>query len=112
MRNQSPIAVFLLSLITFGIYGIAWFARTRGEMNARGASIPTTWLIIIPIVSIWYLWKWSQGVEHVTGGKMSGVIAFLLTWLLGVIGQAIIQDSFNKVGEGPAAPAAPAQPVA
>ena len=120
MRQQSPISVFLLTLVTFGIYGIFWLARTRGEMVRMGADIPTTFLIIVPLANIWYMWKWSKGVEHVTGGKMQGVIAFLLQWLLGAIGDAIIQDSFNKVGSqaqpaaAGAAPAMaqPAQPAA
>ncbi len=100
MKKQNPLSVFLLTLITFGIYGIVWLARTRGEMVRRGADIPTTFLIIVPIANLYYLWKWSQGVEHVTNGKMQWAIAFLLQWALGSIGSAVIQDSFNKVGEG------------
>lgn len=99
MKKQNPLNVFLLSLFTFGIYGIVWLARTRGEMVRRGAEIPTTFLIILPFINLYYLWKWSQGVEHVTNGKMQWFIAFLLQWVLGSIGSAIIQDSFNTVGE-------------
>jgi hypothetical protein len=73
-------------------------------MNKLGTSIPTAWIWLIPIVGqIWWYWKYSEGVEHVTGGKMSGVLAFILLWLLGAIGQAIIQDSFNKISGAPAA---------
>ncbi len=98
MQNRSPIAVFLLTLITFGIYGIYWMVKTKGEMNERGAVIPTAWLIIIPFVNLWWMWKYSEGVELVTANKISGVLSFILLWLLGSIGMAIIQDSFNKVG--------------
>ena len=103
MEKQSPIAVFVLSLVTFGIYSIFWLAKRRGEMVRAGAEIPTTWLIIVPLANIWYYWKWSMGVEKVTKGKMNGVIAFILVLALSLIGFAVIQDSFNKVGE--AAPA-------
>ncbi len=65
-------------------------------MNALGADIPTAWLIIVPLVNIWWLWKYSEGVEKVTGGKLSGVLAFILLWVLGPIGGAIVQDSFNN----------------
>jgi hypothetical protein len=106
MKNRSPIAVFLLPFVTFGIYSIYWFVVTKGEMNSKGASIPTAWLIIVPIVNIYWMWKWSEGVEHVTDNKMSGILAFILVWLLGSIGSAIVQDSFNKVGES-GAPATP-----
>lgn len=99
MQKRSPIAVFLLPLVTFGIYGIYWEVVTKGEMVKKGADIPTALCIIVPIVNIWWLYKYSMGVEKVTNGKMSGVIAFLLLFLLGVIGAAIIQDTFNSIEE-------------
>ena len=106
MQNRSPIAVALLTLITFGIYGIYWFVVTKNEMNEKGSAIPTAWLIIIPFVNIWWMYKYSEGADQVTNGKMSTVLAFVLLFFLGFIGMAIIQDSFNKVGAGSAAPAA------
>jgi len=98
MKQRSPIAVLLLPLITFGIYSIVWLVKTKGEMNSRGAEIPTAWLIIIPFVNVWWMWKYSEGVERVTAANISGVVSFILLFLLGSIGQAIIQNSFNKVG--------------
>lgn len=119
MKNRSPLAVFFFPLITFGIYGLYWMVKTKGEMNERGANIPTAWLIIIPFVNIWWMWKYSEGVGQVTNEKLSGVLAFILLWLLGSIGMAIIQDAFNKVEAAPAsaaptpaaAPAEAAQPA-
>lgn len=46
-------AVLLLPLITFGIYQIVWYVKTKNEMNQLGATIPTAWLVIVPIVNIW-----------------------------------------------------------
>lgn len=103
MKNRSPVAVLLLPFVTFGIYSLYWQIVTKIEMNEKGANIPTAWLIIVPIVNIWWLWKYCEGVEQITNSKMSGVLAFLLIFLLGFIGEAIIQDSFNKVSA--AAPA-------
>ena len=101
MNKRSVVAVILLTCVTFGIYSIVWFVKTKGEMVKQGADIPTAWLLIVPIANIWWFWKWSTGVEHVTRGKMQTAIAFILTWLLGIIGMAIVQSSFNKaVDEG------------
>ena len=97
MQQRSPFLVFLLSLITFGIYGIVWYVNTKNEMNARGAQIPTAWLLIIPIVNIYWLWKYSEGVELVTKKDMSTAVAFILLFLLGIIGAAIIQSKFNSI---------------
>jgi len=101
MNKRSVVAVILLSIVTFGIYAIVWFVKTKNEMVERGADIPTAWLMIVPIASIWWMWKWAGGVEHVTRGKTQQVIAFILVWLLGLIGMAIVQSSFNKaIDEG------------
>ena len=111
MTQRNPAAVFVLCFITLGIYGIVWYVKTKGEMNAKGAEIPTAWLMIIPFVNWYWLWKWSQGVEKVTGGASSAGVAFILMFLLGPIGAAVIQSKFNKISGGPAAPA-PQEPKA
>lgn len=96
MTKRSVAAVVILSLITFGIYAIVWFVKTKTEMVQQGADIPTAWLMIVPIASIYFMWKWCGGVEHVTRGKQSQAVNFILVFLLGVIGMAIIQDMLNK----------------
>ena len=97
MTNRSPASVFFLILITFGIYGIFWYAGTRNEMVARGADIPGIWFLFIPVLNLIFIWKWCQGVERVTNGSTSAVGAFLLILFLSAIGAAIIQGAFNKV---------------
>jgi len=97
MQQRSPFLVFFLPLITFGIYGIVWYVKTKNEMNARGAQIPTAWLLIIPFANIYWIYKYSQGVEAATNKDMSTAVAFILLLLLNVIGMAIIQAKFNSV---------------
>ena len=97
MQHRNPIMVILLSIITLGIYFIVWLVTTKDRMNTKGAQIPTAWLLIIPLVNIYWLWKFSEGIELVTKKGMQTVIAFLLLWLLDIIGAAIIQNELNKV---------------
>jgi hypothetical protein len=97
MQYRNPIMVIVLSIITFGIYSLVWFVTTKDQMNAKGAQIPTAWLLIIPFVNIWWYWKFSEGVELVTNKGMGTGVAFLLIYLLGTIGVAIIQNELNKV---------------
>lgn len=97
MTNRNPVVVFILSLVTCAIYHIYWFVVTKNEMNQRGADIPTAWLLIIPFVNLYWLWRYSQGVEKVTG--FSGIASFVLLWFLGAIGAAIVQAQFNKVSQ-------------
>ena len=97
MQHRDPIMVFFLSLITFGIYTLVWYVKTKNEMNAKGTNIPTAWLIIIPLINYFWLWKFCEGVGVVTKKEMGAGVAFLLVFFLGVIGMAIIQDKLNKV---------------
>jgi hypothetical protein len=99
MQKRNPVAVALLTLVTLGIYGIYWSVKTKGEMNARGATIPTAWLIVVPFVNIWWIWKYSEGVEKVTKGKLTTVISFILLFVLDIIGMAIVQYYFNEVND-------------
>jgi hypothetical protein len=95
MKYRGPFSVFFLPFITFGIYAIVWSVSTKVEMNKLGAKIPTAWLMIVPVVNFWWWWKYAEGVDDVTDGEMAAAVAFILILLLGVIGMAIIQNTFN-----------------
>ena len=97
MTKRGPISIFFLTIITFGIYLIVWRIKTKREMNQLGCNIPTSWLMIVPIANIWWLWEYSAGVEKVTKNTYSQAVAFLLLFLIPVIGDSIMQDAFNKV---------------
>ena len=103
MTQRNPGLVILLTFVTFGIYAIVWYVMTKEEMNSSAdAQIPTAWLMIVPFVNIFWIWKFSAGIEKTTNKEMSGGLAFVLLFLLSFIGMAIIQSGLNKV----AAPAA------
>ncbi|WP_345763202.1 DUF4234 domain-containing protein [Diaminobutyricibacter sp. McL0608] len=97
MKRRSPAAVFFLPFLTLGIYWIVWLATTRGELTTRDARIPTTWFYILPIVNIWWLWKFSAGIAHITG--RSTLAPFALLFLLGNIGATFVQAGLNGVKE-------------
>ncbi len=99
MKKRSIAAVVILSIVTLGIYSIVWSVLTKREMVALGAQIPTAWLIIVPVANIWWTWKYSAGVEKVTNSENNTAVVFLLLFLLGVIGIAIVQSFFNKIAE-------------
>ena len=110
MIRRSPAAPLLLPFVTFGIYSLVWLVKTKNEINLVAPSrIPTAWLIILPIVSWWWLWKLAVGVEE-TGG-FSRVGAFCLLLLLGPIGAAIVQDSLNTAIVTPVLRAGSPQPA-
>lgn len=106
MTKRSVAGVIILTFITFGIYSLVWMVKLKGEMVRSGADIPTAWLIIVPIANIYFYWKWCGGVEYVTRGRMNQVVAFLVMWLLSIIGMAIVQDALNKAADQPMLPQA------
>jgi hypothetical protein len=102
MTSRSPVAVFLLPLVTFGIYGLIWLVKTKDEMNAQGAEIPTAWLLILPVIQLYWMWKFAEGVGKTTREDMGGGLAFILILFTGSIGMAVIQSSLNKRALTPA----------
>ena len=75
MTNRHPAIALVLAMFTCGIYYIYWLVSTKREMNRLGAEIPTSWLIIIPFVNIYWFWCWSQGVEKITKSGLTAVLS-------------------------------------
>jgi membrane protease YdiL (CAAX protease family) len=100
MKKRSILAVVLLPIVTLGIYSLYWFVKTKGELNAKGAQIPTAWLLIIPLVNIWWMWKYYEGAEQVTNSKVNGILLFVLgVFVTSLISMALCQDAYNNLGE-------------
>jgi len=71
MQQRSPVTIVLLGFVTCGIYHLIWMHQVGEEMRARGAEVPPTWHIIIPILNFLWMWKWAQAAEKVTNGALS-----------------------------------------
>lgn len=98
MKKRSPIAVFLTSLLTVGIYNLFWMYQTKEEANSRSASIPTMWMIIIPFVCFYWIWKWAEGIEVATNKKIIAVLPFAMLFLIPLgVGPAIVQSKINEL---------------
>lgn len=97
MTKRSAFTVFLLGTITCGIYGLVWMLGTKDEMNARGAQIPSGWHLLVPILNLLWFWKWAQGAEHVTRGKVSAGTVMLVALFLGPVLPLFVVGPFNEV---------------
>jgi hypothetical protein len=107
MKRRSPAAPLLLPFVTFGIYTLVWFVKTKNEINLVATSrIPTAWLLILPIVSIWWEWKFAVGVEEATNGGLGRHAAFWILFLLGPLGALFVQIALNAAIDSPASPTA------
>jgi len=100
MKHRSPAAVLLLPFVTFGIYSLYWVVSTKTDINkVASPSVPTAWLLIVPIANLFFLWKYAGGADQATKGGASQGATFALVLLLGPIGQAVVQSWYNKVAE-------------
>ena len=94
-----PLILTFLSQLALSIYMIYWLVQTKRELQALGADdIPTTWLYIIPIANIYYIYKYAEGADKVTNGKLPPLL-ILFIYLLGAafIIMPVCQSQYNKI---------------
>jgi hypothetical protein len=98
MRNRDLVFVLIMLTITFGLYGIYWLVKTKGELVGMGADVPTSLLIIIPFGNVYYLYKWSMGAAKVAKEEdIFGLVLFLLYLVFAPAAIVIAQDKFNSI---------------
>lgn len=53
MKKRNLVAMFLLSIFTFGIYMLYWLGSTRNEMIARNKDLktPSIIIVLVPLVA-------------------------------------------------------------
>jgi len=107
IKHRNIFLVYLFSFITFGIYALYWTVSTKNEMNRLGATIPTAWLIIIPIANIYWMYKYCEGFAIYVKKDNNTILWFILDLFVGIIMPAIVQSELNKLAS-PATPSAPA----
>lgn len=97
ITKRSLLKVYLLGIITLGIYFIYWLVKSKNEINSLGAKIPTAWLIIIPIANIYWLYKYAEGFSNFVKKDKNTVLWFLLFWFVPIIMPAIVQSELNEL---------------
>jgi len=103
IKRRNILAIYLLTLITFGIYLIYWLVQTKKEMNSLGAAVPTAWLLIIPIANIFWGYKYCEAFAVYVKKDNNTILWFLVYFLIGIIMPAIIQSELNKLSNAPTA---------
>ncbi|HEX9901274.1 MAG TPA: DUF4234 domain-containing protein [Acidobacteriota bacterium] len=97
ITRRDVLVVYLLGIVTFGIYFIVWMVKTKTEMNSLGAQIPTAWLLIVPIANIYWFYKYAEAFSAHVKKDNNAILWFLLFWLISIIMPAIVQSELNKI---------------
>ena len=107
-RNQAKIpTIWILVGPLLGIFVLAMLLDITAAANSSGTPNSATFTVInilvvlgslasIPLTFYW-LWKFSKGVEEYTNKELSSILVFVLMWLVGIIGAAILQNKFNDM---------------
>ncbi len=99
IKKRNIVAVYLLMIFTFGIYAIVWLVKTKEEINSLGGSIPTAWLIIVPIANIYWVWRYCEDFGKYVRKDDNGVMWFIIYVIIGIIMPAIVQSELNKIAD-------------
>jgi len=99
IKKRSIALCIIYSIITFGIYVFYWFVKTKDEINSLGANIPTMWLIIIPLVNLYWMYKYVEGWSKYVKKDDNTIMWFLLYLFLAPVAITIFQMELNKLAE-------------
>jgi len=95
-QERNILLVYILGFVTFGIYFLYWLYKTEKELNELGANIPSFILALLPIVSIFWLYKYTEGWAYVTK-KDNAIIYFILFLFVGIIMPYMVQRDLNEI---------------
>jgi hypothetical protein len=105
IKRRDIVAIYLLTIITFGIYALYWLVQTKKEMNGLGATIPTAWLLIVPIANLYWMYKYCEAFATYVKKDNNAVLWFIVYVLVSIIMPAIVQSELNKLAASPQADA-------
>lgn len=99
-RGSLPIQI-VLAVVTFGLYTIYWWYKTNAQFDeGTNADLdPTiqTVLYIIPPITLYALWKFSNSVEDVIG--QSAIVLFVLSIVFPPAFWFLVQSGINDLAQ-------------
>ncbi len=100
-KHRSLLAILLLNIITFGLYQIYWYFITKTEMNTvngRDYKVPFFLWFFVPIINIWWFWRFAKAIEKSTHGKVGRWAAFFAPVVLGFLGAIALALLYPFIG--------------
>lgn len=85
VRPRSPATCAVLGAVTGGLFCFYWFFVTARELNEEGASVPSGWWMFVPVVNLWWFWRWCEGVGVYTRDYLSAATALVYLLVVPVV---------------------------
>lgn len=97
VEKKNIVVIYILGLITFGIYFLWWFYQSKEEINSQfGGNIPTAVLLIIPIANLYWMYRYAEAFSEKVKKDNNTILWALLFIIVGIIAPAIVQSELNK----------------
>lgn len=96
VQKRNIVLLYILGIITLGIYFIYWMYSTEEEMKKMGADIPHIILIFIPIANLYWIYKYCDGFSKYVKKDNNTVIWFIVWIIIGIVMPGIVQSELNK----------------
>jgi hypothetical protein len=90
---------YLLGLVTLGIYPIYWYIATKDEINSLGGNVPTGFLLFVPIINFYWMYKYCEGFSNYVAKDNNPAKWFLITFFAGFLNPFLMQPEYNKYAE-------------
>ena len=96
-KKRSPVRVLIYSIITFGLYAVYWIYQAFKQVLEDKDSSHVLWFLgmIVPLLNIVILWKFTQEVEEYSGGEHDGILLFVLYLVFAPAALYLIQQDLN-----------------
>lgn len=88
IKHRSLVGVFLLNCITLTLYYIYWFFIVKTEMNvvnSKQDKVPFFLWFFVPIINIWWFYRFCRGMEAATKGELNKWLAFFIPWIIAIV---------------------------
>jgi len=95
-KERNILLVYILGFVTLGIYFLYWMYKTKNELNELGANIPSFILYFIPIVNIYWLYRYTEGWAYVTK-KDNEILYFIVFLFVHIIMPYLVQRDLNEI---------------
>jgi|GEM_PF-1445604 hypothetical protein len=99
IKYKNVFTVYALMVFTLGIYALIWTVKSKRDMNALGAEIPTSWLLIVPIVNVYWAYKYCEGFACHVKKDDNTLLWFCVHMFAGIIMPALVQSKLNNYVE-------------
>jgi uncharacterized membrane protein YidH (DUF202 family) len=69
MKYRNIVFVFIMSIVTLGIYDIYWAFSTRDELVKKRQDVPSPWIVLLPLLGLLVVAALEMFVHFVISGS-------------------------------------------